>query len=300
MPFFRHASQFALVSLVLAITGCGQGQYEARMNKTLEQLRHEAKFNVLRIEPVPIPGTPYRIRIPNAFFGNTGAMFTIDSPDPGTGSPPLPAHFLQPSQMTIPGMQVVYQASAIDDRGVQLPYFCHIAAVERSQEPPPAEAAAGAPPAEEKPAEPADEEKKAADEKQPEGEAKKEEGKPEGEKEPEKKPARPLPLDQQLLAEVNKAFKSKQPLKWETVECETPRDPRLSIPWRRIVAEGEQDFIFINSAIANKLTGKFELYLYDPPDEPFSVILVWRAPDNVAAKAPIAEWSVRSAGTIGR
>ena len=287
------------------------------MNKTLDQLRHEAKFSALRIEPVPIPGTPYKIRLPNAFFGNTGALFTLDSPDPVTGLPPLPPQLLQPGQMTIPGMHVVYQAAVLDERGVQLPYFCHIASIERGQEPPAAEAPAGeAQPAEDKkpaeekkpeekkPEEAASDEKKPADEK-PEGDEKKApvENQQEGEKgadeKPAAKPAKPVPLDKRLLAEVNKAFKSETPIKWEEVNCETPQSPAVKVPWRRLVAEGEQEFKFINSGIANTLPGKFELYLYDPPEQAFTVILVWRVPNAILPKAPIGDWAIRSAGTIG-
>jgi hypothetical protein len=324
--FVTFVLRCAALAGCVFMAGCGQGAYEARLHTTVDQLEHEAKFKALRLAPVPILGTQYMIRLPNTFFGNTGVIYTLESQNPLTGEYPIPPEMLQPPFMTIPGVKALYQAAEADERGVRLPYFLYMASIDRNQEPAePVSPATEATPADEnKPAEenrpaeenkPADENKPAeeakpaegnkpeaaasADEKKPADEEKKAEG--EGEKKPDQKPAakpKPVPLDEQLAAVVNKAFGGKTPLKWETVECETPQDPGTKITWRRLVAEGEQEFRFLNSDVPNKLPGRFELYLFQPPDSAISVILAWRAADAIRGNVPIDDWAQRAAGTI--
>lgn len=289
--------QFSLALFCLVAAGCGQAGYEARMNETLEQIEHEAKFNALRVEPVPIPGTPYKIRLPNAFFNNA-TVYTPESPNPLTGLPPIPLEMLQPPLVQIPGVHAVYQAAAMDERGVRLPFFLYMASIEEGQQPAqPAEQ-----PQAEQEAKPANEAKPADKAAESEKKADEGENKPAGESEkaePEKKPAKPAKppsLQERLLEEMNKAFPSKTPAKWETVECETPQKAR--IPWQRLLAEGEQNFQFLNLDIGEKLPGKFLVYLFKLPEQPLTVILAWRGPDAIAAQAPVDQWAERAAGTL--
>ncbi|HEX4150301.1 MAG TPA: hypothetical protein VHY20_14995, partial [Pirellulales bacterium] len=107
---------------------------------------------------------------------------------------------------------------------------------------------------------------------------------------------------------LSQTFGGKEPLKWETVQCETPNRGQ-PIRWRRIVVDGEQAFRYINSDTSQQLPGKFELYAYPVKhdeakgdsidvDAPYLILIGWRAADAIQGQAPINDWAQRAGGTL--
>lgn len=261
-----------LVASLSALCGCGQAEYERRMGETEARIRQASKFLPLSLNRSEFD--PFTIRLPSTFAGNNAVRFTPSSPDPYGSSNDISPDLLQPPQVKLPGIRMVLQTMGSDSMGVQYPYFCYVAVVDA----PAAGSEPAEPPADQTKAPPA-----AKDEKEPAAAEK------------------PAPsLEEQLLAEVQKAFPTKpglEPIAWRDELAETPDKKELK--WRRLSATGEQSFQFIggqpSDALA-KVPGIFEIYLYDFGDK--RLLVAWREPQPLETAVPLATWAHLAAGTV--
>jgi hypothetical protein len=221
--------------LLVACSGCGQAAYEAKMEKTLDRLKHEAQFNDLERFGIPrteqllqIPGTSYRIRLPKSFF-QTATIFTPESQNPLTGVGLMPPELMQPPFIKLPSVVRLYQDIRQDDRGVYVPCFLYMAVLqpgqsdatdepaEKKENPEATDGNAEQKPEGEQPAseekKPADEnaggeEKKPADDKPADEKDKPADEKPADEKD---KPADEKPADEKPADEKEKPVDEKEP-----------------------------------------------------------------------------------------
>jgi hypothetical protein len=117
---------------ILLLTGCGQQDYQQRLDKSLVAVKHQAKFGILELQPTTLPGTPVSMRLP----AKLDARLTLESQDP-EGSGTVAEARIQAGKVTLPGLRMTCQGLEKDERGVEVPYFCHLAAVARDPTSPP-------------------------------------------------------------------------------------------------------------------------------------------------------------------
>jgi len=324
-PFARVAPALSCLAC-LVFSGCGQGEYEARMKTTENRVRQAAKFSMLDLTPRPIPNTNFLIRLPTAFAPPKGFYYTLESVDPFGSAGNISPDIMQPPFVKLPGIQAIMQSTAADDRGPQYPqypWFCYLAAITDADwqtESVRLEAEA------------ARDKMGAEGEKKPDGEHKAEgEAKPESDVKPsdEAKNAEPsptadvpkadqnapagsepakadgaqtitvkaVPLTDYLVQKLSKAFPDKT-FAWEEVQAEMPQGSATK-SWKRLSLETEQPFQFIGSASndsLSKVPGKFELYLYQL--DGWNILVGWRAASAIDSKVPLARLAQLAAGTI--
>ncbi len=306
---------FMLAAGAACLGGCGQADYEQRMEKTKARVEQAGKFSPLSLFPIEIADTPFKIRLPGVFTTRAAIRFFAAAAD-GNGGPSLDD--LRPPMLRMPHLKLVIQTAAADDRGSQYPYFCYIAAlppgttftvpVDKPAKVEPKTDAPAEPPAdaaaENKPAEPAEPKNESAQKK----EDKPAEDKPAEEKPMEEKPAadpaaaeqKPVDLSVWIQDELAKAFPAeKEKPEWQPVEAPTPVLGQPSIPWKRISVTGNQPFQFLGGETSDFLAsvpGKFVLYMGER--EGTTLLLGWRIPTALESKSPIEQWATLCAGTL--
>ena len=114
----------ALLCLVLC-GGCGKGEYEARMKKTLTVLKSQADFQSYLYAPITLPGTTITLRVPRLF------TTSINQVGPGIMEDDLHTPFLK-----FRGYKLTYIAELKNEKGETLPVYCYLAAVVKAQEEP--------------------------------------------------------------------------------------------------------------------------------------------------------------------
>lgn len=254
----RIARLLAAGFLLAALTGCGVGEYERRMEPKLKELAWAAQFGDLKRTPDSIPGTPFAIRLPASFRDRPT---TADSPSPtGTGTvgeeslqSPMPA-------VKLPGIRVYFQAAA-QVEGTNVPYCCHAAVVAPDE-------ASGAAPAPQ-PANTNDAAKK------------------------DEAPSEPKPLADQLAEQIKAAVPDAD-VTWEVVSCETPVMGQR-IEWKRLRVPCTVG-IGIQEVLRQKGPGQIHLYLLEK--DGYQVMLLWRMLDRTSGAVNLDEMGRRVAGTI--
>jgi len=111
----------ALLAGLAAVSGCGGGRYEERFEKTVKDVAYDAPFNALYKDPVTIPATGVRIRVPRLF---TGA-----NPE-GDASKQTRVDPLKAMRQRMPGVSVGYEATATDAEKAKMPFYLGLTAVE--------------------------------------------------------------------------------------------------------------------------------------------------------------------------
>jgi hypothetical protein len=98
------------ILLLCLCWGCGTGDYEARLDKNLGDLKKGSKFNELN-PAQELPDSKVSIRIPNIFQG-----------------PPLPetTEDRRKNPMLLPGLKLTYEAAIEDKEHGFLPYYCYV------------------------------------------------------------------------------------------------------------------------------------------------------------------------------
>jgi hypothetical protein len=110
-----------IAALVLACAGCGVSQYNSLIGQRLAALRSASKFEGL-YAPTQIPGTPFSIRVPQAFEHS----YEPNSSHEDDGGPISPDR-LQPPFLKLPGLKVTYEGKATSSAGASLPFYCYLA-----------------------------------------------------------------------------------------------------------------------------------------------------------------------------
>jgi hypothetical protein len=252
----------ALALLLVVVAGCGQGEYDRRLEASVAVLQQAGKFSDLERDPRPVFETPFTIRMPFAF----GLLFTTSSTKPGSNDT-FTSDELQPPFVKLPGIRFLRQGGASADGRTSLPYFYYVAGYRPDTQ--------VAPP-------PAAEEAKPAD-----GASEAPKPKPAAAVDPELESIRKTLLD---------AFPDEKDLAWEPVSCTTPRGNGRA-EWQRLKVHGPQHFEFFgNPESGQTLPGTFELWAYD--QNGWRILIGWRAPDALVDKAPIEKWAALAAGTI--
>jgi hypothetical protein len=118
--------------LVVSAAGCGQQEFNARVEKGLTGVRHLGKFGDLDLKPSTIPDTPVSLRLPKDFITRLPA----NSANP-EGEGAMPPERMQPPGFNVPNMRLLCQAILSDERGAPVPVFCHIAAQQKDANGPP-------------------------------------------------------------------------------------------------------------------------------------------------------------------
>ena len=269
-----------LLLICVAAAGCGQAEFERRLDKNIAVLKQAGKFKELNREPQPIFTTPFGVRLPMAFPRN--GFFTTDSPNPSGQPGNVTQKELQPPFVTLPGIQFLIQNGALGEGNANLPYFGYFAGEMIGAFRPNQQAQEG----NQQPA-------------------------PEGNQQPaENKPAetKPEPLTEEelsptgVLAQLAKAFPKQTNLQWEGVDCQTPVLGAPPIHWQRIHIEAPQMFDYMgNLPTGQAIDGTFELWLYE--GDGYRIYIGWRAPNQVLNKVPMfgpESWAELVAGTLQR
>ncbi len=108
-----------------AVSGCGTGEYERRMEqRRVNKLRLETKLRGLYL-PQDVPGTQVSFRLPRNLF--------LESPlveGAPVGGKPVDVRRVKPDKlMTIPGLKLTYEGF-VDTEGVKLPYYCYVGVID--------------------------------------------------------------------------------------------------------------------------------------------------------------------------
>jgi hypothetical protein len=122
--------------LLLALWGCGSGEYEGRLNKRLEIMRTGSKFNVLS-PPTSVPDSPVSIRIPQlnennkSAFGDPPATKGFDTPPLTEGAMidgrPVDLRRVKPNVVNMVDLRATYEGYILDrDKGRQH-YYLYVA-----------------------------------------------------------------------------------------------------------------------------------------------------------------------------
>lgn len=116
---FTHPALCAVALVALgACQGCGTGAYKERMNKRLDELRRGGPSTAGLYGPGPVPGTPFSIRVPEAFKQGRPPGAVVDGK-------PVKVQRIQPP-ITIPGLKVTWEGH-VDHEGSKLPFYCYLA-----------------------------------------------------------------------------------------------------------------------------------------------------------------------------
>jgi hypothetical protein len=127
-PLARRFKVVVLLNIALAVillAGCGQEDFNRRLESSLRSVKHSDLFAELEQQPTPIPNTTVRVRFPKVFLA--ADRMTPDSPDPDNIEPTIPPARLQPVLFQLPNVKLMCQGLARDERNVDVPYFCHMA-----------------------------------------------------------------------------------------------------------------------------------------------------------------------------
>jgi len=111
----------ASVALLLVIVwGCGDGEYEQRLDERIKELSISSKFNVLSPSS-EVPGTSVSIRIPKDFKNpplTEGAV--VDDK-------PVDSRRVKANVVEIPELKLTYEGSIVDANGGKQPYYLYVA-----------------------------------------------------------------------------------------------------------------------------------------------------------------------------
>jgi hypothetical protein len=118
------------VALLAALAGgCGQDEFDRRLQVTLNEVRHADKFRTLDQQYTQLKDdqgvSPISLRLPTAFTGRW---------DPTSANPEnaslgrIPWEMMQPEFVALPSIKLFCEGSAKDERGVLVPFFLHLAA----------------------------------------------------------------------------------------------------------------------------------------------------------------------------
>jgi hypothetical protein len=84
---------------------------------------------------------------------------------------------------------------------------------------------------------------------------------------------------------------------WQPVNCPTP-DGR-TVPWKKIQASGDQEFVYVNKdgqGSVTKMAGTIECYLWREGD--LTVSVVWRVPTSIEEYIELSKWAPTVAGSM--
>jgi hypothetical protein len=313
------------LALLIVVAGCGQQELNERIEKGLSGVRHAAKFADLDNNRFTLIDTPVSLRLPM----NAPVRMTPSSPDPnGTGQISLAQ--LNPRGISLPGIRLVCEGQAKDERGVSVPYDYYFAAETKADaaKPPAAPPPAAAPAAGGDPTAPATPPAAAtppADNVPPAGAPSLSDAAPPANAPPVTTPdtaapaATPAPdasapaADGQpatgkskmevLLEQLTAHYKLRSDeapaaageLKWETVAVETPVLGR-TIEWKRLQLKGVDNYQAFGVISPTDLPGSLDIYLYE--GETWQVIIACRVSDSLSGSTPITQITQRIAGTV--
>lgn len=117
-----------LLFLSLAAVGCGTGEYEARMEKTIDRLKRLEKFNeVLAEKAYLVPGTKITLRLP-LIYDQSKMKTQAEGMVAAGGS--LPALPTQPPFMKIPGFRLCCYDSVTEEKQKPKIFFLYVGVVE--------------------------------------------------------------------------------------------------------------------------------------------------------------------------
>ncbi|HWB00938.1 MAG TPA: hypothetical protein VG713_20745, partial [Pirellulales bacterium] len=228
---------------VVVVAGCGQQDYQSRLDKSLVKVMHQAKFSDLDLTRSVIANTPVSFRLPAA-MGQRYSPESENTDGPGK----MPIARLQPGKIVLPDVRLVCQGLGKNEAGVDVPYFCHIAVVPKA-----VGNAAAAPPV--NPNAPP------ANPNAPPGDAA---ATPATASttgpaaEPAAAPATDgKPLAQAIRDEVLAAYPGTAD--WETIACETPL-PGQTLEWKRMQAKGEDDYQKFGISTPTAMPGTLSVY----------------------------------------
>ena len=262
----------SLCAILSAASGCGVGEYERRMQPTLDRLAWAEQFSDISKATYDVPGTTFKLRLPLSFKDKP---FTADSPNPNGNNVPSGPDMLQSPlpDLKLPGIRMYVQSFERSNDGVNVPYCCHVAVVDPLPVDPNSETAK---PNDAKPATgtPAD-------------------AKPSDKTDDAPKPEPAKPLDEVLLEQV-KAVLPEAELAWEDVVCETPT-MNERVTWKRLRVKGEQG-IGISTGLRQKGPGSMDLYLREK--DGYQVMLLWRMLDRINDKIDLDDIGRRVAGAM--
>jgi hypothetical protein len=109
----RTGFVLAIACVALAAAACGRGEYESRMEETLQSVYKGSEFNELGA-PVAIPGTGFKVRLPKQM------NVTLQ---PGSAD----ARRVQPAGVNLPGLKLTYEGYVNDAEGGKWSYYCYLA-----------------------------------------------------------------------------------------------------------------------------------------------------------------------------
>ena len=121
---------YLFVPLLIVTFGCGTGEYDRQMRKTLEELRTPEElekgqvFDMLYESPTEVPGIGVSLRIPKLLDA------TAKSWRPGSlnaAGEPIDESRIQPPFVKLPGFQFCYERFVPDQSGGQQPVYCYVA-----------------------------------------------------------------------------------------------------------------------------------------------------------------------------
>ncbi len=301
------------LALLIVVAGCGQQELNERIEKGLTGVRHAAKFADLDNNRFTLIDTPVSLRLPM----NAPVRMTPASPDPN-GSGQITLAQLNPRGISLPGIRLVCEGQAKDERGVNVPYDYYFAAETKADAakppapPTPSAApatgsdptAAATPPADGTPpagaAPPADappvttpDAAAPATAAVPDAQAPLADGQPATGKSKMEVLLEQLAAHYQLRSDETPPAAGE--LKWETVAVETPVLGK-TIEWKRLQLKGTDNYQAFGVITPTDRPGSLDIYLHE--GETWQVIIACRVSDSLSGTTPVTQITQRIAGTV--
>jgi hypothetical protein len=126
LPFLSTIA--ALLVALPAVTGCGSGSYNEKMDRRISELKREAPFTALSA-PTEIPGTPVTLRVPKIL----SRFATLDTEDPSSPTKKISPERVKPMMLKVPGVFCVYDGEAELPENKKAPMACQIAVLSKAE-----------------------------------------------------------------------------------------------------------------------------------------------------------------------
>ncbi|MBS0210320.1 MAG: hypothetical protein JSS27_15345 [Planctomycetes bacterium] len=303
-----------LVALVVA--GCGQAEFEARLNQQVEIVNHADKFRGLypqyRRLMAADGSLPIWFRIPAKF--NSAWENTPATPDPDTNAPPIRNETVQPDFVWLPDVRLYCQGTAKDGRGIEVPFFLHIAAknIGGSTDPNAPQPDPNAPPAQDPNAQavnptaptlpntaPSDPNAVPPDPNAPPDPAAVEAA-ARAAKAKELSLDPNVPLREALLARLNKAFPELKAEKFDEAVLEAPAKGN-SVQWQTLKINAESFYrkMGLHESSGFKLPGTIWVNYFE--GQGWRIVAIMRIPESIQRQADMKgceDWMKRMCGTL--
>lgn len=131
----RWLAAMLILSGVMSAAGCGQGEYNRRLEAAIQDAGYRSRYGVLDTQPLVWSDLPFQMRLPWTLTKprvRNNSKFLCLRPTPGAIL--VPEQRLQPSWISLPGAVITYQGIAENSgSGSQAAYSLHLAAANVGQ-----------------------------------------------------------------------------------------------------------------------------------------------------------------------